>query len=476
MTDTIADYSGHLAENPKVNYVNGDGRSYLARSSKDYDLVWFPAPDSYSATNAASAGAFVLSESYLYTSETIKSSLEHLRDNGILAAQFGEFDYAAKPNRTTRYVATAREALDELGIKDPSHHILVATSPIGVGGTLSTILVKRTRFTPAQVDRLIASLGDVPQSRLRYAPGHAARVAADSPGANPVAEVATVPNHRLDQWFAAYPYDVRPITDDGPFFWHFTPFDDVIANFGNPIDRNDFEDAVGERVLLLLLGVALAFAAVFLLLPFVAIRDTWVTLPRKARSALYFAALGLGFIFFEVTLIQRLTLFLGYPTYSLTVTLMSILIFTGIGALLSDRWKDRPRARAAVAARGDHRAHPLLRVRADTADRRTPRTPTRGARPDRVRAARAPRALPRHLHASRPRRGCRSHRAQARVRRVGMGRQRLRVRRRRRAHHDPRDELRLPRRHVRRARRVRHRRARAPRAARTIGRRRTPQR
>ena len=43
-------------------------------------------------------------------------------------------------------------------------------------------------------------------------------------------------------------------------------------------------------------------------------------------------------MFFEITLIQRLTLFLGYPTYSLTVTLASILLFTGVGALLSGRW------------------------------------------------------------------------------------------------------------------------------------------
>jgi MFS family permease len=81
---------------------------------------------------------------------------------------------------------------------------------------------------------------------------------------------------------------------------------------------------------------------VFLLLPFVAIRRTWTKLPRKGRSALYFASLGLGFMFFEITLIQRLTLFLGYPTYSLTVTLASILIFTGVGALLSGRHKHRP--------------------------------------------------------------------------------------------------------------------------------------
>jgi hypothetical protein len=343
VTDEMADYSGHLAEHPKVNYVKGDGRSYLARSDDTYDLVWYPAPDSYSASNAASAGAFVLSESYLYTSETIVSSLEHLSPDGILAAQFGEFDYDAKPNRTTRYVATAREALEELGIDDPSHRILVATSPIGVGGTLSTILVKRRPFTAAQVDRFVGSLDEVDESRLRYAPDHAERLAQDARGSTAVAELAALPKAELDRWYDDYPYDVRPISDNGPFFWHFTPFDDVVGDFTAPIDRDDFEDSVGERVLLLLLGVAVLLAAVFLLLPFLAIRTTWVALPGKARSALYFVCLGLGFIFFEVTLIQRLTLFLGYPTYSLTVTLMSILIFTGVGALLSERWKAQPR-------------------------------------------------------------------------------------------------------------------------------------
>ena len=343
VTDEMAAYSGHLADNPKVNYVNGDGRSYLARSDHEYDLVWYPAPDSYSAANAASAGAFVLSESYLYTSETIKSSLEHLTPHGILAAQFGEFDYDAKPNRTTRYVATARQALEELGINDPRSHIMVATSPIGVGGTLSTILVSRAPFTLAGVKRFVSSLDDVDRSRLRYAPGEQARMAADAHGSTAVAQLASLPRSKLEHWYDTYPYDVRPISDDGPFFWHFNQFDDVLANFTKPIDRGDFEDSVGERVLLLLLGVSVLFATVFLLLPFLAIRSTWVALPHKARSALYFAALGFGFIFFEVTLIQRLTLFLGYPTYSLTVTLMSILIFTGIGALLSERWKRHPR-------------------------------------------------------------------------------------------------------------------------------------
>ncbi|MGH9217262.1 MAG: hypothetical protein ACRDZS_13465, partial [Acidimicrobiales bacterium] len=67
LEDHSADYTGHLAERPEVELHQGDGRSYLARHDTNYDLVWFPAPDSYAATNAATSGAFVLSESYLYT-------------------------------------------------------------------------------------------------------------------------------------------------------------------------------------------------------------------------------------------------------------------------------------------------------------------------------------------------------------------------------------------------------------------------
>jgi hypothetical protein len=333
VTHTYAGYDGHIAQNPRVSFVKGDGRSYLARSNDKYQLVWFPAPDSYSATNAATASAFVLSESYLYTSNAVVDSLQHLSPAGLLAVQFGEFD---KPNRTLRYVATARHALAELGIHDPTRHIAVATSPDYNGRAFSTILVKRDRFTAADIARFTGALPDVKGSALRYAPGRPIH-------ANPVSRFITTPESRLDSFYSSYPFDVRPISDNRPFFWHFTPFTDVVRGFTKPIDRLDFEQAVGERVLLLLLGVAVLLAAFFLLLPFVRIRRTWSALPRKGQSATYFSLLGLGFIFFEVTLIQRLVLFLGYPTYSLTVTLMSLLVFTGIGAYFSERVKDRSR-------------------------------------------------------------------------------------------------------------------------------------
>jgi MFS family permease len=337
VTETYADFGGHVAEQPGVNYVTGDGRSYLARSDDEYGLIWYPAPDSYSATNAATAGAFVLSESYLYTQETIEESLDHLTEEGVIASQFGEIDFDGKPNRTTRYVATVRAALEDFGVEDPGRHILIATDSSGGTSVLSTVLIKRTPFTPTEIAQFTAKGEEIEGNEIRYLPGE--------PQDNSVSQVLTLPADEQEAYLEDYPFDVASITDDGPFFWHFARFRDVIANYGDPIRRDDPngdpEDSVGERVILLLLVIATVLAAVFLLLPFLTMRRTWRALPRKGTSAVYFTALGLGFMFFEITLIQRLILFLGYPTYSLTVTLASLLMFTGLGALLSARLKGR---------------------------------------------------------------------------------------------------------------------------------------
>lgn len=340
VTGEYADFGGRFFEQPGVNYLHDDGRSFLARSKDNYDLIWYPAPDSYAASNIAAAGAFVLSESYLYTSETITETLEHLSPDGVLAAQFGELNYDLRPNRTTRYSGTVRHALEKLGVDDPGSHVLVASTadPNFPNLRYSTVLVKQTPFTPAEILRFTESSTTKPNTRLEHVPG--------TPLDNPVSTVLTLSEDELDDFYADYRYDVTPIEDDGPFFWHFARFGDVIRQIGDPIHPSfvDPEDAVGERVLLLLLAIAALLAAVFLLLPFFLVREMWSVMPRKRTSAFYFASLGLGFMFFEITLIQKLVLFLGYPTYSLTVTLASILIFTGVGALLSERFRDRAAA------------------------------------------------------------------------------------------------------------------------------------
>ena len=165
LTGNFADFTGHLADRPDVDIHEGDGRSYLARSDGSYDLVWFVAPDSYAATNAASSGAFVLSESYLYTTQMIKETLRHLDDNGIMVVQFGELGFRDTPTRTARYVVTAREALEQLGIKDPSQHLLVAAHLTENEGDLTTVAVKRTAVHSRRGERVHGSRRAAPAGR-----------------------------------------------------------------------------------------------------------------------------------------------------------------------------------------------------------------------------------------------------------------------------------------------------------------------
>ena len=55
-------------------------------------------------------------------------------------------------------------------------------------------------------------------------------------------------------------------------------------------------------------------------------------------GTLYFVLIGLGFMFVEISIIQLVSLFLGYPVYGLAIGLLSIILSTGIGSLASERF------------------------------------------------------------------------------------------------------------------------------------------
>ena len=183
LTDTFAEYSGNIANLPNVNYVEGDGRTFLARASDDYDLIWFVAPDSYAASNAATSGAFVLSESYLYTREMIETAFDHLTPNGLMVAQFGDFDFDTRPTRTARYLVTARDAVGDQLDRFDEHVILVVEQTPEEISRVSTIVLSPSAFDAASVDRVVGAIDNVPDARggapagrARHRGGHHRRV------------------------------------------------------------------------------------------------------------------------------------------------------------------------------------------------------------------------------------------------------------------------------------------------------------
>jgi hypothetical protein len=151
-----------------------------------------------------------------------------------------------------------------------------------------------------------------------------------------------------------YEYDIRPPTDDRPFFfhtfrWRQTP--EIVAGLGatwQPFGGS------GYLVLVALLLMVSVMAAVLIAGPLLIRRgeSRLRSIPAaiKWRGLIYFTMLGLGFLFVEMPLAQRFILFVGQPVIALAVVLFAILLFSGLGSLTAPRWNLRLALPALVIA------------------------------------------------------------------------------------------------------------------------------
>src|SRR5205823_14096201 len=87
--------------------------------------------------------------------------------------------------------------------------------------------------------------------------------------------------------------------------------------------------------LIILFVISLGLVAVSILVPLRhAVRDVGEKL--AVGGTLYFLLIGIGFMMIEIGLLQRMSVFLGHPVYSLSVLLFTLILATGIGSLVSE--------------------------------------------------------------------------------------------------------------------------------------------
>jgi len=322
MRGQFHDFSGGVYTNPRVRIAVDDGRSFVRRSADRYDVIQASLVDTWAAT---AAGAYTLTENTLYTSDAFGDYLDHLTDKGVLTITRWVFD-------GVRLISLAQAACEARGWSAADRIAVVRYDRV------ATFLLKRSPFTADEVARL----RDV-AARLKfevlYAPGAAGN---DPPPEQWVDGTSTADYAQLarsadrEAFYRAYGNDIRPTTDDRPFYFHTTKLQNQFSvAFGRTMLFGN-----GLSALITLLGISVAVVIVFVIGPLAIVDRGAVHAPGWLAWLVYFGALGAGFMLIEVSVLQRFVLLLGHPVYSLTVTLFSLLLGTGIGAALSRRIDD----------------------------------------------------------------------------------------------------------------------------------------
>jgi hypothetical protein len=317
MRGRYADFAFHLYQRPDVEIHVSDGRSFIRNTHEQYDVVQMTLVDTWAST---AAGAFALSENTLYTVEAFKEYFAHLKPDGMIAITRWEF---REPREALRVVSVAMQALHELGVSDTrTNFIVVSDGLLNTDGRPVAVLAKRTGFTAEEERRVVEHLQRNLGLRLLFRPS--------DPGDNAFSQI--VASNNPAAFARQYTFNVAPVTDNSPFFFFPLRFGQIF--WKSMHHQMDWKINVGVAVLAIVLLLSIVAVAAFLILPM---------LLRAGRTQhflplIYFVGVGLGYILVEIALIQRFVLFLGHPTYALTVVVFLMLLASGIGSLLSRRW------------------------------------------------------------------------------------------------------------------------------------------
>jgi hypothetical protein len=322
MRGRYADYAYHLYGRPEVHIQVADGRSFIRNSRQRFDVVQMTLVDTWASTGA---GAFALSENGLYTVEAFREYFEHLKPDGLLAITRWEFH---QPREALRVVSVAIEALHEVGVTDPVRNFMVISKgQLDADGIPVAVLAKKSAFTVDEEAAARAHMDAYQDLTPIYMPSKF----------EPTPFSALITGNDPDAFARQYAYNVAPVSDNAPFFFFTLKLGQILGSHEGLDQGIDWKVNLGVAVLLMVLVISAAAVLAFLVIPLA------VRAGRRLRSVtplFYFVTIGLGYILVEIAFIQRFVLFLGHPTYALTVVVFLLLLSSGAGSLASRRWLD----------------------------------------------------------------------------------------------------------------------------------------
>ncbi|MBT3220723.1 MAG: hypothetical protein HN348_16675 [Proteobacteria bacterium] len=301
--DIVAEKYPDSPVNPYVHgntrRIESDGRAAILHASESYDIIQMVHANLWSSAGMLSNA---WSPSLLETVEAFETYFDHLSDDGTISF--------ARASATKVIARSATEALKKRGVSEPWKHMFYGTSGHSV------LLVKKRPFTEAERDRAMAILADYKKP----------------------------PKFIIDPMAPLTP-DVRAMLFDGPVMTDDRPYIDhgpkmflrQLQQLWRRIDGKNAEAplAVLYRSIVIQFLFVMAVGLVLVFTPLLRRGPTnLVDTKGVAAGLLYVSCLGYGYLAVETVLIHELVLFVGHPTYAVTVVILAMLLFSGLGSIV----------------------------------------------------------------------------------------------------------------------------------------------
>ena len=335
----LANFGGQSLKGNELKIHLASPRHYLEYSKEHFDIIQVASAESMAA---GVSGLLSLHENYLFTVEGMARCLEHLTPRGLITITRG---IQSPPRDNIKILATLAEAMKTVGIKNPQdylaqlrNHLAACTlaSPQPFQPQLVQAVVEISDQLWLDIDTLS---GFDPTSRKpfnRLIGPEGGKISFYQLAANKIFAAEE------DEFYQDWVYNVRPATDDRPYFYDFFRWRSLpkfIQSHG-PYWFQRLE--LGYVVLVLSLLQIVAAATLVLLLPLFIWARQRTSLHSRGLALFYFLLLGFAFLALEISLMQRFTLIMGDPLLAVAVVLSGFLFFSGCGSLGSQRWSRSP--------------------------------------------------------------------------------------------------------------------------------------
>jgi spermidine synthase len=332
LAETLAD--------PKVKLLSTTPMALAESGKRQFDIIDI-------ASNFLSQSD---SNKYAFTSEAILGYMRMLKNDGIISIPDS---IRESSTYSLKILETVYQTLLSMGIDSPQDHILVYRSSWN-----DRILVSPSAFTKTDIQKL-RDFADKRSFDISYFNGinSDANVWNDLPSVSfettsIVSDESKASDALRDDILKLFSpahnefvktnfFRIQSSTLNQPDFYSILRLSKLKAVLNNIALVPQGE--MGGLINIAILIQSILIAIIILFLPLIRWRKYLPKAKDLIKPILYFAGLGLGFLFFEIYLIGKASFFLDDGMYGFAIILASMLVFSGLGSLLSEKYLKQPR-------------------------------------------------------------------------------------------------------------------------------------